>query len=111
MCGEECPKVCRICQPERFDSNNPDARFIPLKDCGHFIEVTALDQWVFEKAGGGKDGEEQQKSGETVAIVQIPCPKCKTPIRHSYRYMDLLNQRAIDIQEVSKLNLYCKNTN
>ena len=33
-------------------------------------------------------------------IIQIPCPRCTTVIRRSYRYISLLNQRERDIQGV-----------
>lgn len=51
VCGEECIKICRICEPEKFDEEvrgeiffgtemDEDARFVRLKDCGHYVEVT-----------------------------------------------------------------------
>jgi hypothetical protein len=60
MCGEECPELCRVCNPERFDpdsenavntiffgtEDDPDARFIQLKDCGHFVEVWYLEIYL-----------------------------------------------------------------
>jgi hypothetical protein len=50
--------------------------------------------------GDDQNEEEGAEQGGGVEIVQISCPKCKTVIRRSYRYMALLNQRTIDIQMV-----------
>ena len=45
ICGEKCPKVCRICNKEEVeeiffgDEDEEGARFIQLIDCPHFFEV------------------------------------------------------------------------
>lgn len=66
-----------------------DARFIELLDCGHVFEVTALDYWM-------------DKDGETEDIKLKECPKCKTPIRISYRYADIVKQKLADVELVKK---------
>lgn len=71
-----------------------NARFVQLKDCKHYIEVQGLDQWIESLLPNPEDNE------AATEIVKINCPKCKTPIRRSKRYISLLNQRAIDIENV-----------
>ena len=66
-----------------------DARFIELLDCGHVFEVTALDYWM-------------DKDGETDEIKLKECPKCKTPIRISYRYADIVKEKLADVELVKK---------
>ena len=67
-----------------------DARFIELLDCGHVFEVTALDYWM-------------DKDGENDNVKLKECPKCKTPIRISYRYADIVKEKLADVELVKKL--------
>jgi len=57
FCGEICPKVCRVCNKEKFnefvpiifgteDPNDEETRFIQLADCEHIFEVESLDCWL-----------------------------------------------------------------
>ena len=66
-----------------------DARFIELLDCGHVFEVTAMDYWM-------------DKDGENDDIKLKECPKCKTPIRISYRYADIVKVKLEDVEMVKK---------
>ena len=66
-----------------------DARFIELLDCGHVFEVTALDYWM-------------DKDGKTDEIKLKECPKCKTPIRISYRYADIVKETLADVELVKE---------
>ena len=65
------------------------ARFIELLDCGHVFEVKALDYWM-------------DKDGETDDIKLKECPKCKTPIRISYRYADIVKEKLACVEWVKK---------
>uniref|UniRef100_A0AC35GUL3 RZ-type domain-containing protein n=1 Tax=Panagrolaimus sp. PS1159 TaxID=55785 RepID=A0AC35GUL3_9BILA len=105
ICGEECLKICKICDPEKFNEiqqiffgteDNENARFLQLKDCGHIFEVSGLDQWI--KSSLPKPGDEN----DSTEIVQIKCPQCKTSIRRSKRYISILNERAIDIEQIKQ---------
>ncbi len=44
LCGEPCPKLCRVCDKEQVeeiffgDEDQPDAKFVYLFECGHIVE-------------------------------------------------------------------------
>lgn len=44
--------------------------------------------------------EDIKKATQSREVITISCPKCTTPIRHSKRYVRILNQRAADIEMV-----------
>jgi hypothetical protein len=102
LCGDECPKRCRVCCEERGeplydltllgDEDEPGARFVELKDCGHVFEVSGIDGWVRSKM-------EEMRSGESVAIMFPVCPLCKTPIRRTLRYNAAVNTVFADVSE------------
>uniref|UniRef100_A0A914YV12 RZ-type domain-containing protein n=1 Tax=Panagrolaimus superbus TaxID=310955 RepID=A0A914YV12_9BILA len=101
VCGEECLEICKICDSEKYEEiqevffgteEEEDAKYIQLKDCGHIFEVSGLDQWVKSKL--------PNNDSNTIEIVEILCPRCKTPIRRSKRYISLLNQRSVDIEQI-----------
>lgn len=107
ICGDDCPKICKICKPKNFAEiketflgyeEEENARFIQLKDCKHVIEVQGLDQWIESLLPKLDENE------AATEIVKINCPKCKTPICRSKRYISVLNQRAIDIENVTSLD-------
>ena len=59
LCGEVCPRICRICRPRfkesismmRLHEFEPEDRFVQLVDCGHVFEVSGLDQWMRMEEG------------------------------------------------------------
>ena len=53
------------------------------------FEVTALDYWM-------------DKDGENEDIKLKECPRCKTPIRRSYRYADIVKVKLAEVEEVKK---------
>lgn len=96
LCGEKCPHLCRICDKKELTEiffgteDTPRARFIELLDCGHVFEVTALDQWM-------------ELEEENVTNIQLKtCPKCKTPIRKSLRYGNVIKKVLQDIETIKK---------
>ncbi|XP_060086142.1 NFX1-type zinc finger-containing protein 1-like [Ylistrum balloti] len=97
MCGEKCPSLCRVCNrdivTEIFfgDEDEPDARFIQLEDCGHVIEVNAMDTYM-----------DQDSSDEISEIIFKGCPKCKTPIRKNLRYGNAIKQTLHNIEQVKR---------
>ncbi|KAK3589654.1 hypothetical protein CHS0354_015152 [Potamilus streckersoni] len=98
LCGEKCPKYCRVCDKEivteiKFGrEDEPDARFVQLEDCDHLVEVDAFDQWI----GNVNDDS-------TANTIQLKvCPTCTTPIRRNLRYGRITNRALNEIEEVKK---------
>ena len=104
LCGEECPKQCRICNKEEVSDiffgteDEENARFISLKDCGHIFEVIAMDQWM-------KQQQQENSSGKNYAIKFLECPRCKTAIRRSVRYGNIIKKTISDMEEVKKASV------
>jgi uncharacterized C2H2 Zn-finger protein len=97
VCGDFCPRLCRICDKEKlqtiFLGNEDDlnALYIELVDCGHVFEVSDLDYWM-----------EGMEEDEISAIQLKVCPRCKTVIRRSLRYANIINKTLADIENVKK---------
>ena len=100
LCGEKCPTVCRTCDKvtvtEIFfgTEDEPDARFIQLEECGHIFEVSGLDHWM--------DQQDNSTDSKAVEIQFKCCPICKTNVRRSLRYGNIIKQTLVDIEEVKK---------
>ena len=100
VCGEPCPKKCRICDRDEITEiffgteDEDDALFVELEDCGHILEVTALDHFIdnFGKGEGSEDA----------SIKLIECPKCKTLIRRNMRYGNEVKKAVLDIEKVKE---------
>ena len=97
LCGEPCPTDCRVCDKQKVTEilfggeEEPDARFVLLEDCRHIIESDALDMWM------------DQTPEESKTTIQLKvCPKCKTPVRKSFRYGSIINNALNDIERVKK---------
>ncbi|KAK6195663.1 hypothetical protein SNE40_001045 [Patella caerulea] len=73
LCGEPCPRYCRICDVEVVTEiffgpeNCPDARFVMLIDCQHIFEYSSLDKLMN-------------------STTDFRCLKCETLIMRSVRY-------------------------
>ena len=89
ICGEPCPRVCRICRNQKNKFQNlcvgvcdkrNETRYIQL-DCGHLFEVKMLDQLL----------DEQFK--ESTIIQPLVCPSCKKQIHSSYRYGEMIKKK------------------
>ena len=97
LCGEPCPRKCRVCDRQEVQTiifgneDEPDARFIQLQDCKHIVEVGALDQWMTTTA--------DVKDGDLTVQLKL-CPICKTPIRRNLRYGNMINSSLADIEQV-----------
>ena len=92
LCGEKCPKLCRICNKEDDNFNiffgyedSENAIFYSLS-CGHIFEISGLDKYM----------------NEGISIIIKSCPKCKSVITVSKRYGDLIKKSFKDIQTVKK---------
>ncbi len=97
LCGEDCPSLCRICDKDEMTEiffgteDEDDARFIQLIDCQHIFERSGLDHWM------------KQKNNEGVGFKE--CPKCKTPIRRSLRYGNIVKSALLKMEELKKENI------
>jgi hypothetical protein len=107
LCGEPCPKLCRICQKEKVSriffgtEDEPDARFVFLKDCGHVLEVTGMDGWIKSRYG-----EDQSESVDKNNEIQLPvCAKCKTPIRLNLRYSNDVKKQLSAIETIKSMQI------
>ncbi|XP_030831565.1 NFX1-type zinc finger-containing protein 1-like [Strongylocentrotus purpuratus] len=101
LCGEPCPKKCRICDKEEVtmilfgDEDDDNARFVELEDCKHVIEANALDQWMKTDSGS-------KETSEATSIKLKECPWCTTPIRRNLRFGNLIKQALNDINAVKR---------
>ncbi|XP_071503992.1 NFX1-type zinc finger-containing protein 1-like [Diadema antillarum] len=99
LCGEKCPSKCRVCDKEEVteiffgSEDDDDARFVELEDCGHIIEVDALDQYMAMS----------QDSDDTINIQLKGCPRCKTPIRRNVRYGNAIKKALSDVEAVKTM--------
>ncbi|XP_060681651.1 NFX1-type zinc finger-containing protein 1-like [Hemiscyllium ocellatum] len=89
LCGEPCPSLCRTCHREQL-GGEPGARFVLLEDCGHVLEVGALDRLMDE--------------GPRPLRLEA-CPKCGTPIRWNGRYANAIKRRWRGINRVKSIVL------
>ncbi|XP_065913793.1 NFX1-type zinc finger-containing protein 1-like [Dysidea avara] len=100
LCGEKCPSFCRVCNAAEVSEiffgteDEEDARFIQLEDCDHILEVSGLDQWM--------DQQDDATDSKAVEIQFKSCPKCKTSVRRSLRYGNIIKQTLHDMEEVKK---------
>ncbi|XP_078607984.1 NFX1-type zinc finger-containing protein 1-like isoform X2 [Branchiostoma floridae x Branchiostoma japonicum] len=98
MCGEPCPKKCRVCDRKELTEDvfgtegEPGARFVQLEDCGHVLEVSGLDQWMDQGTDDTADRD--------IKLKTCPVAKCKTPIRHNMRYGSTIKNTLAKIEEV-----------
>ncbi|XP_069814290.1 NFX1-type zinc finger-containing protein 1-like [Dendropsophus ebraccatus] len=99
LCGEPCPKKCRVCDADEVKElifgheENPHAHFVQLMDCSHFFEVTKFSEWMSSK-------EEDQ-------IIKLKsCPKCSKPIRKNLRFGSLIKQTLSDLEKVKERIAY-----
>ncbi|GFS28363.1 NFX1-type zinc finger-containing protein 1 [Trichonephila inaurata madagascariensis] len=97
LCGESCPKECRICNEKEVKEvffgmeDEDDARFVSLEDCGHIIEVTCLTQWMSLSTEGKRE------------IQMKACPKCKMVIRRNLSFGNIVKSCLADIEKVKKI--------
>ena len=103
LCGEKCPSKCRICNRDEVceiffgNEDEEDARFIEFEECQHLIEVSACDAWITQDlvADESKSAKVQFKT----------CPKCKTQIRKSLRYGNIIKKTLEDYENIKAKQL------
>lgn len=102
FCGYPCPILCRICDNDELtetflgNEDNEDAIYVMLIDCNHVFESTDLDRWM------EMDGDE---------IKAKVCPKCKSTIKKSCRYNEILRNNMEDLAKVKKRSYGTENEN
>lgn len=97
LCGERCPDVCRICEPELECFKNDFFYFCELDDdallyktkCGHLFESGGMDRYF-----------KNQKT-----IQMYTCPYCKSLLIEEPRYQNLIKNMFKDIQKIKKVSL------
>ena len=96
ICGEPCPRVCRICKKQKKAFHNlcvstpslkNEVRYIQLS-CNHLFEVKELDRLL-----------DNQFKGDTI-VKPLECPGCGKEIRSSYRYGDLIRKKREMIRNI-----------
>ncbi|CAG0882921.1 unnamed protein product [Darwinula stevensoni] len=94
LCGEPCPPQCKICNAEELaefqiygNEADEDARFVYLPDCGHCIEVEAMDHHM---------------KMEMEEIGMKKCPRCHTVIWSSVRYGNVIRQLYRNVAAVKE---------
>ena len=103
LCGELCPKQCRVCDKDVVteilfgNEDEKDARFILLPDCKHIIEVEGLDQWMSTESSNDDDESEE--------VTLKVCPKCKKPVRRCLRYGNNIRSKLEDVEAVKRKQL------
>ena len=97
MCGEKCPRLCRVCNRDKVceilfgTEDDPNARFVLLEDCNHIVESKSMDKWL------------AKTYAQTNSSISLPaCPRCTTPIRITLRYMNYVKVQLNAIEEIKK---------
>ncbi|XP_015758492.1 PREDICTED: NFX1-type zinc finger-containing protein 1-like isoform X3 [Acropora digitifera] len=103
MCEEDHECICVFCT--KNDDKDPiteiflggegeeDALFIRLPDCGHIFAVSDLDRFM----------DMQDDTAEENVIQMKRCPRCRTSIRLSLRYGNIIKQQLRDIEKVKMI--------
>uniref|UniRef100_A0A915HQP0 NFX1-type zinc finger-containing protein 1 n=1 Tax=Romanomermis culicivorax TaxID=13658 RepID=A0A915HQP0_ROMCU len=77
LCGEICIYLCQKCDESRLKEireiffgmeEEPDARFIKLRDCGHIFEITGFDSYVDNSL---VEADEDPESDNIPVVSQI----------------------------------------
>lgn len=74
-----------------LDKCDPSARFVELVECGHIFEVSVLDTYM-----------DRDNAGIT-AVKLKQCPQCRSPVRRTPRYSNIVKTKLQQIEEVKKL--------
>ena len=102
LCGERCPEVCRICNPEEecFKNDfffhteiNEDALIYKTK-CDHLFEVSNFDSYINSKI-----------NKKNQLIQMFSCPRCTKLLIWEPRYQNLIKNIISNIQKIKILSL------
>ena len=105
LCGEQCPTLCRICDPaeldvltqERLGDADAATRFVQL-ECGHIAAIELLDGWM-----DAQDPAAPHEEGGGARAIKLPqCPACRSPVRRSFRYAAIVRRAIIELEAVKR---------
>ena len=97
LCGERCPDVCRICEPDKecfkedffYKCELDDDALLYRTKCGHLFEVGGMDHYI----------NSQNK------IQMYTCPYCKTLLIDEPRYQNAIKTIFKDVQKIKQVSL------
>ena len=97
LCGERCPEVCRICEPDKecfkedffYKCELDDDALLYKTKCGHLFEIHGMDYYF-----------NNQKN-----IQMYTCPYCKSLLIDEPRYQNLIKNIFRDIQKIKQVSL------
>ena len=97
LCGERCPDVCRICEPDKecfkedffYKCELDDDALLYKTKCGHLFEVKGMDYYI----------NSQKK------IQMYTCPYCKTLLIDEPRYQNAIKNIFKDVQKIKQVSL------
>ena len=97
LCGERCPEVCRICNPDLecfkedffYKCELEEDALLYKTNCGHLFEVHGLDYYF-----------NLQKN-----IQMYTCPFCKSILILEPRYQNYIKNIFTDIQKIKQISL------
>ena len=99
LCGERCPEVCRICNPNEECFVNDFFYGIELDDecllyktkCEHIFDFKKFDKYMTMKPNKN--------------IQMYTCPQCKSLLIWEPRYQNLIKNIFIDIQRIKTMSI------
>lgn len=103
LCGDPCPSLCRTCNKNKVKEiffgteDTENARFVLLKDCKHVMEATGMKEWI----------DSRYENNQTNSIQFPECPKCRTQIRNTLRYSNIIKKQLHLIEKI-KIEQYGK---
>ena len=97
LCGERCPGVCRICDPDNecfkedffYKCELDDDALLYKTNCGHLFEVNGMDHFF-----------NNQK-----ALQMYKCPYCNSLLIEEPRYQNLIKKIFADVQKIKQVSL------
>ena len=97
ICGERCPDVCRICNPDLecfmedffYKCELEEDALLYKTNCGHLFEKNGLDYYF-----------KSQKN-----IQMYTCPRCKSLLILEPRYQNYIKIAFRDIQKIKQVSL------
>ena len=97
LCGERCPDVCRICEPDKecfkedffYKCELDDDALLYKTKCGHLFEVQGMDYYI----------------NRTKYIQMYTCPYCKTLLIDEPRYQNAIKTIFKDVQKIKQVSL------